>query len=304
MLALKKVPSIDFVKHSRWAFGFSGIFLLVILASMLFVGLPKGVDFKGGVLLEIRTPTPLPLEDVRQALSQELSGPVSVQTAGTGSDYILRLDAGDLEETENSSVQLLLKKALKTSVEVRRLESIGPTVSQELMTRGIYAVFYALCAMMLYIWYRFEFQAGLAALIALLHDCFGVLALYALGRFEFTEASIVAVLITASYSINDTVVIFDRVRENQRVLKGKKFFEILNQSINETLSRTLLTSVTTLSALMVLYFFGGPVISVFSLPILIGLTVGTYSSIFIAGPLLLFFHRVKFFSGLGDKKTQ
>jgi preprotein translocase subunit SecF len=178
---------------------------------------------------------------------------------------------------------------LGADVIYRRIDLIGPKMGKELISNGVQAIGWALLAIMGYIWIRFEWQFGLCAIIALIHDCIGVLCFFVLFKIEFNEGAIVAFLITASYSINDTVVIFDRVRENKTYKKKLSLKQIINNSISETLPRTLLTSVTTFLALLMLYIFGGNTIADFSLPILVGLVIGTYSSIFIAVTLLQFF---------------
>lgn len=285
-LNLKKVPSLDFIGMRLWTFGISGIGVLSILLVLLMNGLPYGVDFKGGVILEVRAPNAPKLDDIRTAFSEVLEGDASIQTLDDAQDFLVRFDE-DLFEADKEETLSAVRKLFGKGADIRRMESVGPKVSNELLGSGLTAVFFALLAMLFYIWFRFEWRYGLAALCALLHDCIAVVGLYVLGRVEFAETAIVAVLITAAYSINDTVVIFDRVRENKgRYGRSMPLKALLNLSVNETLSRTLLTSLTTLAALLVLYFFGGRVIASFSLPILIGLSVGTYSSICLATPLL------------------
>ena len=285
-LHLKKQPTIDFIGQRWVTFGLSGAMVVLVFLGLLVLGLPRGVDFKGGTLLEIRTTQAPDLGQLRKRLADATKGDVLVQTLGKSNDLLIRLEHGVLQPKQEA-VQAFLKDVLPNdAAELRRVESVGPKVSSELLSKGLWAIFFALIAMLLYIWVRFEWRFGLAALFALLHDCVGVLGVYVLGRVEFNEAAIVALLITASYSINDTVVVFDRVRENRGRYGRMPLAQLLNLSINETLSRTLLTSLTTLVALLALYFFGGPVIATFSLPILIGLLVGTYSSICLASPLL------------------
>lgn len=289
LLELKKKPQIDFMRNRFMTFGLSGGLVLLVCLALLFVGMPYGVDFKGGVVLEVQSTKSL--KELRGFFKDFVDGEVSVQTFGTSKDFLVRLENADVKNQEGFLKRLSQKCG--DSLSVRRLEAVGPKVSSELLSKGLYAVFFALLAMLIYIWMRFEWRFGLAALLALMHDCFGVLGLYALARFEFNETAIVAILITASYSINDTVVVFDRVRENKKRYGRMPLKELLNLSINETLSRTLLTSLTTIAALCVLYFFGGPVIATFSLPILVGLVVGTYSSICLASPLLMLFQEPK-----------
>lgn len=284
-LNLKNTPSLDFVGRRFWSFGLSGGMILSVFLALLLLGLPYGVDFKGGVIVEMRAPMAPSLDQVRSGLSEFSSGDFSVQTLGVNQDFLLRFEHG-LFEGDKEAVLLRMKNVFGAGSHVRRLESVGPKVSAELLRQGLYAVFLALLAMLLYIWFRFEWRYGLAALVALMHDCVGVIGLYALARVEFTETAIVAILITAAYSINDTVVIFDRLRENTGRYGRIPLAKLFNMSVNETLSRTLLTSLTTLVALFVLYLFGGPVIASFSLPIFLGFLIGTYSSICLATPLL------------------
>ncbi|TGW14623.1 protein translocase subunit SecF [Candidatus Hepatobacter penaei] len=293
-LNLKHVPSINFMGNRRVPFGISGALVLFVLLALLIKGVPYGVDFKGGAMVEVRAPHAVKLDDVRPVLAKALGSNASVQSLDTAADFLVRFDAEAVGDDKDATLSKITQ-AFGEGSRVRRFEAVGPKVSAELLQSGLYAIFLALLAMLLYIWFRFEWRYGLAALIALLHDCVAVLGLYAVARIEFNETAIVALLITASYSINDTVVVFDRVRENKGRYTTMPLQELLNLSVNETLSRTLLTSLTTLAALWVLYLFGGPVIAMFSLPILVGLFVGTYSSICLATPLLyllsLSFHK-------------
>ena len=283
-LNLKTVPSIDFMGLRVVVFALSGLMIACVLLGLIVRGVPYGVDFKGGVIVEMGAANAPALSQLRSALSGFL-GDASVQELDAQSDYLVGFDGRAFEE-DKDAVVTELRKTFGAQSQVRRLESVGPKVSSELLRDGLMAVVLALLAMLFYIWFRFEWRYGLAALSALLHDCVAVFGLYTLGGMEFNETAIVAILITASYSINDTVVVFDRVRENKGRYGSMPFGALLNLSINETLSRTLLTSLTTLAALLVLYFFGGPVIAGFSLPILVGLIVGTYSSVCLASPLL------------------
>jgi preprotein translocase SecF subunit len=181
----------------------------------------------------------------------------------------------------------LVKSTLGQGVDYRKIETVGPKVGSELVRNGIKAVGFALIAMLIYIAIRFEWQFALCAIMALAHDCMAILGLFCLFPLEFNETAIIAVLITAGYSINDTIVIFDRIRENIRTFKKMSLDQLINKSLNETLSRTTLTATTTLLALLALYFFGGSIISTFSTPILIGILIGSFSSICLAAPLLL-----------------
>jgi preprotein translocase SecF subunit len=288
LIGLQHKTKIDFMGMRRICFAASTLMILTVILAGLFRGINYGVDFKGGIVLEVRAESPLELGKMRQAWSNRIKGEASIQNLGNAQSFLIRVEESALDSTPETVLRDL-SKTLGVPLTLLKFEKIGPKVSQELMQNGLIAVVVALFAMLLYIWWRFEWRFGCCALLALVHDCIGVLGLYTLLGFEFNETAIVAILITASYSINDTVVIFDRIRENRRHYHKLPLRELLNLSINETLSRTVLTSATTLVALLVLYFLGGPVISMFSLPILIGLLVGTYSSIFIASPLLVFF---------------
>jgi preprotein translocase SecF subunit len=284
-------------------------------------GLNYGVDFKGGVSVEVRVEGPVDLALMRTKLLSVLQADLSIQEFGSPQDLLIRVEQTetqtqtskapkdghkDADEVETSGAQILLNKiqqALGQGVEYRRVETIGPKIGRELVRNGLIAVFWSLVAMFVYIWCRFEWRFGIAAFGALIQDCIWVLGLFTVFRMEFNETAIVAFLITASYSINDTVVIFDRIRENRQKYKKMPFGEMVNLSINETLSRTILTSCTTLLALAVLYFLGGPIIASFSFPIFVGIVVGTYSSIFIAPPLLLLFQKRGSSSVLANKNA-
>ena len=268
------------------------IFLLFLIGGIAWTGfflrgINYGIDFKGGLILEIQLPKKQNLDELRATLKNKFSQDVSIQElGGEGANSILiRTEKTDDIPKAQQKIQEILGKGIV----FRRMDSVGPKMGAELIRKGIEAIAWALLAIMVYIWLRFEWQFGVCAVLALIHDCIGVFAFFALSQKEFNEGAIVAFLITASYSINDTVVIFDRVRENRIYKKGSTFLAILDSSINETLPRTLLTSITTLLALLMLYIFGGSIISDFSFPILVGLIIGTYSSIFIAVPLLVLF---------------
>ena len=270
-------------------------FLPLILLSITFLlavvgysmrGLNLGVDFRGGLLIEAKVSALSDLNDLRHKLKEMFHKEFSIQEAGRG-EQVLLIRTEPVPETKPLLEQM--KQVLGQDVVYRRVESVGPKVGEELILDSLYAIGWALLLIMAYVWIRFEWQFSLGALVALLHDCLGLLVFFIISQKEFNEGAVVALLITASYSINDTVIIFDRIRENRFFKKGSSFDHIITCSINETLSRTLLTSMTTLLALGMLYLFGGEVISAFSLPIFFGILIGTYSSIMIAVPLLRFF---------------
>lgn len=281
---------VNFVGVRFVNYGISLFMIAVSLVTFFLKDLNYGIDFKGGIGLEVRMPEKIDLAPLRTQLISLDVGDVSLQEFGGDRDLLIRIERQEGDENAQQVAIEKVRDLLGSEVDFRRIETVGPTVGEEMVSKGLQAVFWALICMLIYIWFRFEWQFGLCAIIALLHDALVLLGLYAVFRLEFNTTAIVAVLITIGYSINDTVVIYDRIRENLRKYKSMQVREIINRSINETLSRTILTSASTLLALLSLYLFGGEVISSYSLPILVGVAVGTYSSIFVAAPLLLTFN--------------
>lgn len=279
--------NIPFIKGRYVTYSIAAIISLTTLICYLIWGMNYGIDFKGGIMLEAKTKGPANISQLRQELNTLSLGEVSLQEYGSPSDVLIRVEHQPGGEKGQEEAINKIKQSL--DVEFRRIETVGPKLGEELISNGAQAIIWGLLAMLVYIWFRFEWQFGVCAIIALIHDALGVLALYSIFRFEFNTTAIVAILTTIGYSINDTVVIYDRVRENLRKFKKKTIPDILNISINETLSRTILTSGSTLLALFALYFFGGEVIATYSFPIIVGIIIGTYSSICLAPPLLLFF---------------
>jgi preprotein translocase subunit SecF len=279
---------IPFVPNRRIAFVFSIILVLGALTSLLTQGLNFGIDFRGGILMEIRTSGPADLTTIRSTLSDLGLGDVSIQEFGTETDVLVRIQRQDGDERAQVVAIEAVKTALGSGVEYRRTEFVGPTVGEELKEAGALAVGLALLSILLYIWFRFEWQFGVGAIVALSHDILSTIGLFALIQHEFNLATVAAILTIAGYSINDTVVVYDRVRENLRKYKRMDLADLFNMSVNETLSRTTMTSVTTLLALLAIYFFGGEVLADFALAMIWGVCIGTYSSIFIAVPLLLY----------------
>ncbi|MCW8836446.1 MAG: protein translocase subunit SecF [Rhodospirillales bacterium] len=280
--------NLGFVGKRLIFFGFS---LLLVLASVgIFAknGLNYGIDFKGGILLEVRTQGPADIGAMREKISGLGLGDVSLQEFGEPEEVLINIQRQDGEEKEQQAAVGKVKEALGEGIEYRRTEFVGPKVSEELFLNGVYAVSAAILAILIYIWFRFEWQFGVGAVIALVHDVIATIGVFALTGMEFNLSTVAAVLTIAGYSINDTVVVFDRVRENLRKYKKMDLAELLNMSINETLSRTLMTSFTTLLALFSLYFLGGEVISGFSFAMIWGIVVGTYSSICVAVPILMY----------------
>ena len=271
-------------------FNITSVFLIVIsLCLLLFKGLNFGVDFKGGTLIEIRTDqSSSKISLIRDSFNQMNLGDVSVKSFGNETDYIVKFEkqnSNDPEFIEN------IKQKLSNSignVDFRRVENVGPKVSAELLRSGVIAIGLSLAAMLLYIWIRFEWQFSLGAILALFHDVILTLGIFSLFSLEINLSIVAAVLTIVGYSMNDTVVIFDRVRENLRKYADIKIFELTNISINETLSRTIITSATTLLALLSIYLFGGEILKGFSLAMILGVVFGTYSSIYIANPTLVY----------------
>ena len=296
MKTLRLIPddtSIRFMTHRRWSFPFSSLMVVGSIVLYLMFNLNYGIDFKGGTLIEIKTAEEVAdLANIRTKLNALDLGDVEVQEFGASNDVLIRVEtqeAGDESaEKAQQNVVNLVKETLGNSVEYRRVEVVGPRVSGELASAGTIAVITALLAVLVYIWFRFEWQFALGAVVATSHDVLLTIGIFALLQMEFNLSTIAAVLTIVGYSLNDTVVVYDRIRENLRKYKKKPLKEVLDLSINQTLSRTVLTSLTTLLALGALYFLGGEVIRSFTFAMIWGVFVGTYSSIFIAAPLLIF----------------
>ena len=269
-------------------FNILSITLVVIsLLFLIFKGLNFGIDFKGGTLIELRsTDSKINISSLRDNLNQMNLGDVSVKNFGNENDFLIKF-----ENNENKNIIEEIKKHLEKSFsnnfDFRRVENVGPKVSAELLKSGIIAISVALALMLIYIWIRFEWQFSLGAILALFHDVIVTLGLFSLLGLEINLSIIAAVLTIVGYSMNDTVVIFDRVRENLRKYSDIKIYELTNISINETLSRTLITSITTLLALLSIFFFGGEILKGFSLAMVFGVVFGTYSSIYIANTVLV-----------------
>jgi len=262
------------------------IFFSLIL--LLFKGLNYGVDFKGGTLIELRTDqNSSNITLIRDSFNQMDLGDVSVKKFGNETDFIVKFEkqkSKDPKFIDNIKTKLFSSIG---NVDFRRVEKVGPKVSSELLKSGIIAIVLSLAAMLLYIWIRFEWQFSLGAILALFHDVIITLGVFSIFSLEINLSIVAAILTIVGYSMNDTVVIFDRVRENLKKYADIKIFELTNISINETLSRTIITSVTTLLALLSIYIFGGEILKGFSLAMILGVIFGTYSSIYIANPILV-----------------
>ena len=268
----------------------SSILILISILLLFFKGLNYGVDFKGGTLIEIRTPNnSISISDLRKSFNKMNLGDISVKEFGKQNDFIVKFEKkSDGKENVIDNINKDLSKSIGNIFEFRRVESVGPKVSSELLKSGVIAIALSLSAMLIYIWIRFEWQFSLGAIIALFHDVILTLGFFSLFGFEINLSIVAAVLTIVGYSMNDTVVIFDRVRENLKKYSDIKIFDLTNISINETLSRTIITSITTLLALLSIYFFGGEILKGFSFAMILGVIFGTYSSIYIANPILVF----------------
>ena len=287
---LPQKTKLDFIGMRKVCIVISAIMLLGSIGFMSTKGLNYGIDFKGGILIEIRTSENNQIAFYRDKLEALNVGEVQLQEFGKPTDILIRIQEQDGGEKERMTAISKIKTALGNDVEYRRVEFVGPQVGEELKSSGLWAVISALAAILMYIWFRFEWQFGLGALVALLHDIILTIGLYSLLSLDFNLSILAAILTIAGYSINDTVVVFDRIRENLRKYKKKSLGAVLNMAINETLSRTAMTSITTLIALFALFFFGGEIIRNFSFAMIWGVVIGTFSSIFIASPLLLLFN--------------
>ena len=294
MKLLRLIPSntnIDFLSIKKFAYLFSILIISGTFISLFFNNLNYGIDFKGGILLEVRAKNveKSNINELRQKVLTLNAGEISIQNFGKEGDFLIRIQKQDGDQKQQIAMIEKVQTLINSDYSIRRSEFVGPTVGDELKTAGIYAVSLSLLAIMVYIWFRFEWQFSIVAIIALVHDVISTIGLFSILQLEFNLATIAAILTTAGYSINDTVVIFDRVRENLRRYKSKDHYYIYNKSINETLSRTVITSVTTLIALFIIFFFGGAVLSDFALAMIWGVLIGTFSSIFVAVSILTFF---------------
>jgi len=282
----KQIPFNKFYK----SFNLVSTFLIIISVLLLFFkGLNYGVDFKGGTLIELRAnDSQINIIKLRQSLLNMNIGDVNVKQFGNQNDYLIKIEKKNdnnpnfIQEIKNDLI-----KSIGSGFNFRRVENVGPKVSAELLKSGIIAIGLSIAAMLFYIWIRFEWQFSLGAILALLHDVIITLGIFSLFSFEINLSIVAAVLTIVGYSMNDTVVIFDRVRENLKKFSDIKIFDLTNISINETLSRTIITSITTLLALLSIYFLGGEILKGFSLAMILGVVFGTYSSIYIANPILV-----------------
>jgi preprotein translocase subunit SecF len=288
----KKTPNIDFMGKRRVWFAISAAIVLLSLLSVLFRGLNWGIDFTGGTLLELHYAEPVELDSVRAALDEKGFGGAVVQHFGSSRDVLIRLalesQGGDEQASAHVADQVMLAlRAKNAGVELRRTEFVGPQVGAELAENGFLALLYTFGGILIYVGLRFEWRLAVGSVLALFHDPILIVGIFSLTHLEFDLTVLAAVLAVIGYSINDTVVIFDRIRENFRKMRKETPEQVINAAINQTLSRTLMTSVTTMIVLVVLMILGGDMLARFALAIMLGIVVGTYSSIYVASSLAL-----------------
>lgn len=282
--------TIDFMKARFFTYVLSGILIVLSCLSIYFKGFNFGIDFSGGVLIEIRAEQAINVEEIRSKLSVLHLDELNLQTIGQdGTELMIRAQAENADETAQRKAVVSIKEILGNNYEYRRVENVGPQVGDELKKAGIIASVLAMMAIAIYIWARFEWQFAIGALIGLFHDIIIVIGLLSYFRYDFSLTTIAAILTLVGYSINDTVVTYDRIRENLKKYRKMPQRELLNKSINDIFSRTILTGISTLVAVIPLYVWGGEALESFAFTILAGLVVGTYSSIYICTAFLNLF---------------
>ena len=280
--------NLEFVNHFKKLNVISISLGIISLIFIIFKGLNYGIDFKGGTLIEIRLENKeIKISEIRDSLSNINLGDISIKNFGKDGDYILKIEE-KLEKNEVliKKLKSTLNQSLNEEINFRRIESVGPKVSAELLKSGIISIGLALLMMLIYIWFRFEWQFSLGSIVALFHDVLITLGVFSILSIEINLSIVAAVLTIVGYSMNDTVVIYDRIRENLSKFNNIGIDQISNMSINETLSRTLITSITTLLALFSIFLLGGEILKGFSFAMILGVLIGTYSSIFVASPIL------------------
>ena len=286
---IKSGTNIKFMKIKKLTLFISSILFLLSLGLVFFKGLNLGIDFTGGSLIEVRFKQDINLNNIRVEMNKLDLGEIQLQTIGNENDIVIRVqEKKNSDNKQIKAIQVIKNSLSDKSVEYRRTEFVGPKVGEELINAGIIAVIFSLIGILIYIWLRFQWNFALGAIIALIHDIVLTLGFFSFLQLEFNLATVAAVLTIAGYSINDTVVIYDRIRETMRKYKQVTFDELINISLNGTLSRTLMTSLTTLLALMALFVFGGIVISSFIIALIWGVFIGTYSSLYVASPELTY----------------
>jgi len=289
MKFLNRKTNIDFMSRSNIALVFSAVLIVISIASLAVRGLNFGLDFTGGTLIEVGYTSPPDTNDVREKLASAGFDSI-VQTFGAATDIVVRIPPSEAEESSaelSTRVLEALSQGVEGEVEMRRVEFVGPQVGDELAEQGILAVIYAMVGVFLYVMFRFQWRFSVGAVAALFHDITISMGIISLVQVEFDLTVVAAILAVVGYSLNDTIVLFDRIRENFPRYRKRQPVEVVNTSVNETLSRTLMTSTTTLLVLIALFYFGGEIIHGFAFTLIVGVLVGTYSSIYVASSALL-----------------
>ena len=289
---IKQTPKISFIENRKKFYIISLIFAIISIFSLWLKELNFGIDFKGGLLVEIKLENNIELESLRNNIATLNYGDFTLQKLDNSNDnFLIKIElSSDLQGNQETLIARLKEKVqnnYEEKVDYRRIEYVGPTVSNELIMTGIMAIVIAIFSMLIYIWFRFELPFAIGAVLALIHDTILTIGMFSITSLEFNLSTVAAILLIIGYSMNDTVVVYDRVRENLKKFKRLDTFSLLNKSINETLSRTINTTATTILALLALFIFGGNIIKDFSLAMIWGIVIGTYSSILIATPILL-----------------
>ncbi len=289
---IQKTPKIKFIENRKKFYILSISFAIICIFSLWLKGLNFGIDFKGGLLVEIKLENNIELESLRNNIEALNYGDFTLQKLDNSNDnFLIKIElSSDMRGNQEILIAKLKEKIqnnFEGKVDYRRIEYVGPTVSKELIMTGIIAILIAIFSMLIYIWFRFELPFAIGAVLALIHDTILTVGMFSITSLEFNLSTVAAILLIIGYSMNDTVVVYDRVRENLKKFKRLDTFSLLNKSINETLSRTINTTATTILALLALFIFGGNIIKDFSLAMIWGIVIGTYSSILIATPILL-----------------
>jgi preprotein translocase subunit SecF len=306
MKLLRLVPDntkFGFMRFRRVSFPFSALASIVSVVAFLWLGMNVGIDFKGGTVVELQAKAErADVALIRDQASKLNIGDVEVQEFGGPRDVLLRVGLQDGGDKAQAEVVIKLRQTFESAYEFRKVEVVGPRVSQELVQNGTVGVLLAILTILIYLWFRYEWQFAVGAVIATMHDLVLVIGFYAVTQIQFDQTSIAAILTVIGYSLNDTVVVYDRVRELLRKYKKIKLFELLDLSMNSTLPRTIITSVTTILSLIALSIFGGDAIWGFCIALLFGVVIGTYSSIFVAAPILIYLG-VRVGEGVGAEKS-
>jgi len=285
-------PNIDFVGNRKKAAILSTVLLLIGIGSFaMHKGLRTSIDFAGGALIEVKLDPAIPLQEMRDVIAGAQFDGAEVTNFGSPSEYLVKVKSvGNASEVAEQLKIALVEGIRGSEIEIRRTESVGPKIGSELRTSAFWAIIYSLLGIIVYVSWRFQFRFAIAAIIALIHDVLFTLGFFSIVNIEVSLAVIAAILTIVGYSLNDTIVVFDRIRENTHTRSRESYESLVNKSINETLSRTLITSLTTLLVVVGLAIFGGEVIKDFALTLIVGVIVGTYSSVFIASPVLVEWH--------------